>query len=92
MACQPSIARDQQIFSVTTLESFGSSASTLYNILKSQLQTIENQTVPLNSVETEFSQMPDLLCEYDAHKSGKLFLFVFLYESRASVFLEELTL
>ena len=24
---------------------------------------IENQTVPLNSVETEFSQMPNLLCE-----------------------------
>ena len=34
------------------------------NILKSQLQTIENQRVPLNSVETEFSQMPDLLCVY----------------------------
>ena len=38
----------------------------LLNILKSLLQTndIENQTVPLNSVETEFSQMPDLLCDY----------------------------
>ena len=34
----------------------------LYNILKSQLQTIENQRVLLNSVETESSQMPDLLC------------------------------
>ena len=32
----------------------------LYNILKSQLQTIENQRVPLNSVETEFSQMFDI--------------------------------
>ena len=30
-------------------------------MLKSQLQTIESQTVGLNSVETEFSQMPNLL-------------------------------
>ena len=35
---------------------------TASNILKSQLQTIENQRVPLNSVEAEFSQMPNLLC------------------------------
>ena len=26
---------------------------------------IENQTVPLNSVETDFSQMPDLLCDME---------------------------
>ena len=51
----------------------------LYNILKSQLQTIENQRVPLNSVETQFSQMPDLLCDtyfalraYDSLPHGTL--------------------
>ena len=57
----PSIACDLKIFSLTTLDRF-EALLLLYNILKSQFQTIEIQTVGLNSVETEFTQMPDFLC------------------------------
>ena len=35
------------------------------------MQTIEIQRVGLNSVETEFSQMPDLLCMYGSHEDER---------------------
>ena len=56
-----SITSEQKVISVTTLIHF-KALLLLYNIVKSQLQMIEIQRVGLNSIETEFSQMPDLLC------------------------------
>ena len=57
-----SITSKQKIISVTTLDRF-KALLLLYNIVKSQSQTMEIRRVGLNSVETEFSQMPDLLCD-----------------------------